>query len=308
MLTSDDRFQMEAREVGAGVQELTERLVRETLTMAIAQDMHTLRSTPQGFAEILASYREERESWRRDDRLKPEVIDTEIKALKLRTVERLDLIDRAAKSAHERVMPKLAMHERGSEESPTESLARETAAARAWARWRPLLESGRLAPEALIERERERGVPPSQVLLAGFSQGGAMALAVAGLARHRGVQIAGCAADVPFLCHFSRAIGLTAAYPYQEVVDYLATYPMRVRQVMTTLSYFDGMSMAARATAAGLFSVGLMDEIAPPSTVYAAYHHYAGEKRIEVYPYNGHEGGGSYQLERIHHWLAELTA
>jgi len=155
MLTSDDRFQMEAREVGAGVQELTERLVRETLTMAIAQDMHTLRSTPQGFAEILASYREERDGWLRDERLKPEAIDTEIKALKLRTVERLDLIDRAAKSAHERVMPKLAMHERGSEESPTESLARETAAARAWARWRPLLESGRLAPEALIERERE---------------------------------------------------------------------------------------------------------------------------------------------------------
>lgn len=31
---------------------------------------------------------------------------------------------------------------------------------------------------ALIERERQRGVPPSQVLLAGFSQGGAMALHV----------------------------------------------------------------------------------------------------------------------------------
>ncbi len=29
---------------------------------------------------------------------------------------------------------------------------------------------------ALVERERERGVPPSQVVLAGFSQGGAMAL------------------------------------------------------------------------------------------------------------------------------------
>jgi phospholipase/carboxylesterase len=31
---------------------------------------------------------------------------------------------------------------------------------------------------ALVERERERGVPPSQVVLAGFSQGGAMALHV----------------------------------------------------------------------------------------------------------------------------------
>jgi phospholipase/carboxylesterase len=31
---------------------------------------------------------------------------------------------------------------------------------------------------ALVERERERGIPPSQVVLAGFSQGGAMALHV----------------------------------------------------------------------------------------------------------------------------------
>jgi len=44
-----------------------------------------------------------------------------------------------------------------------------------------------------------------------------------------------------------------------------------------------------------LFSVGLMDKICPPSTVYAAYNHWAGEKDIKVYPYNGHEGGQSYQ-------------
>lgn len=37
--------------------------------------------------------------------------------------------------------------------------------------------------EALVAREGERGIPPSRVLLAGFSQGGAIALA-AGLRRH----------------------------------------------------------------------------------------------------------------------------
>lgn len=149
-------------------------------------------------------------------------------------------------------------------------------------------------------------VDAGRLFVTGGSQGGAMALAVAGLAQLRGVQIAGCAPEVPFMCHFTRAIGLTDAYPYKEVADYLATYPQRQRQVMRTLSYFDGMSMAARATMPGLFSVGLMDQITPPSTVYAAYHHYAGEKAIEVYPFNGHEGGTTYQLKRIHHWLAEL--
>jgi cephalosporin-C deacetylase len=38
-----------------------------------------------------------------------------------------------------------------------------------------------------------------------------------------------------------------------------------------------------------------MDQVCPPSTVYAAYNHWAGESNIKVYPYNGHEGGQSFQ-------------
>ena len=157
--------------------------------------------------------------------------------------------------------------------------------------------------EGVADHER---VDPDRVVVTGGSQGGAMTLAAAALAKHRGIEIAGCAPDVPFLCHFPRAIGLTDAYPYKEVADYLATYPQREAQVRETLSYFDGVSMAARITVPGIFSVGLMDEITPPSTVYAAYNHYAGPKSIEVYPFNGHEGGQSYQVERIHRWMAEL--
>jgi cephalosporin-C deacetylase len=36
----------------------------------------------------------------------------------------------------------------------------------------------------------------------------------------------------------------------------------------------------------------MMDEISPPSTVYAAYNSYAGPKRIAEWEFNGHEGGG----------------
>ena len=38
-----------------------------------------------------------------------------------------------------------------------------------------------------------------------------------------------------------------------------------------------------------------MDDIRPPSTVFAAYNHYAGGKEIRVWPYNRHEGGEGYQ-------------
>ncbi len=42
--------------------------------------------------------------------------------------------------------------------------------------------------------------------------------------------------------------------------------------------------------------MGLIDDITPPSTVFAAFNHYAGPKEIEVYPFNGHEGGGTTQF------------
>ena len=43
-----------------------------------------------------------------------------------------------------------------------------------------------------------------------------------------------------------------------------------------------------------------MDEITPPSTVFAAYNHYAGPHEIRVWPYNGHEAGELHQhAERI---------
>lgn len=62
-----------------------------------------------------------------------------------------------------------------------------------------------------------------------------------------------------------------------------------------TLAYFDGVNFAVRARAQAYFSTALMDDVCPPSTVFAAYNHYAGPKQIKVWPYNQHEGGSSYQ-------------
>ena len=61
--------------------------------------------------------------------------------------------------------------------------------------------------------------------------------------------------------------------------------------VFASLSYFDGINFAARIDAPALVSAGLMDDICPPRTVFAAYNHLQGLKEIRVYPYNQHEGG-----------------
>jgi cephalosporin-C deacetylase len=84
------------------------------------------------------------------------------------------------------------------------------------------------------------------------------------------------------------------------VSSYLAVHRDEVDRVFTTLSYFDVATLAHSATAPSLFVAALMDMTTPPSTVFAAYNNYGGDKRMIVYPFNGHEGGGShYSREKI---------
>jgi cephalosporin-C deacetylase len=134
-------------------------------------------------------------------------------------------------------------------------------------------------------------VDAGRVAVTGGSQGGGISLAVAGLAPG----LAAVMPDVPFLCHYRVATEITDANPYQELVRYCRVHRDKVEAVFNTLAYFDGVNFASRAQSRALFSVGLMDEICPPRTVFAAYNHYAGPKQIKVWPYNQHEGGEIYQ-------------
>ena len=155
----------------------------------------------------------------------------------------------------------------------------------------------RLFTDAVRWTEAARRLPmvdPARIVVTGFSQGGGIALAVAGLVPG----LAGVMPDVPFLCHIRRGAEIAPEPPYTEIAQYLALHRDRTEQVFTTLSYFDALHFAARADAPALFSIALMDPICPPSTCFTAYHRYAAEKSVEVYPFNGHEGGG-----RVHERL-----
>jgi cephalosporin-C deacetylase len=147
-------------------------------------------------------------------------------------------------------------------------------------------------------------VDPAKVIVTGGSQGGGISLAVAGLfggpAALPDFALAGGMFDVPFLCHFRRATEITDSAPYSEIGAYLKTHRDKIDRVFSTLAYFDGLHFATRAKAAARFSVALMDDICPPSTVYAARNRYKGASEIATYTYNKHEGGGLFnEREKI---------
>jgi cephalosporin-C deacetylase len=139
-------------------------------------------------------------------------------------------------------------------------------------------------------------VDGKRVAVLGGSQGGGIALAAAGLVP----DLAAVMPDVPFLCHIRHATEITDSYPYGEIQNYCKIHREKIETVFSTLAYFDGVNFATRAKSPALFSVGLMDEICPPSTVFAAYNYYGGKKEIKIWPYNHHEGGETFQsLERV---------
>jgi cephalosporin-C deacetylase len=146
-------------------------------------------------------------------------------------------------------------------------------------------------------------VDPTRVAVIGASQGGGIALAAAGLVD----DLIAVMPEVPFLCHFERAVGMVDRDPYHEIVRYLSVHRDLVEQTFRTLSYFDGVSFAKRATAPAIFSVALLDPVCPPSTVFAAHNNYGAESTIEIYPFNEHEGGQGFHWRKQARWLAELV-
>jgi cephalosporin-C deacetylase len=176
--------------------------------------------------------------------------------------------------------------------------------------------SGILAPEhyyyrrvftdavrAVDAAKSHPAVDPDRVCISGGSQGGGIATAVAGLRD----DVAAALVDMPFLTHFRRVLEITDSDPYQEIVRFLKTQRGADEQVFRTLSYFDGQHFAARAACPALYSVALMDQVCPPSTVFASYNHWAQpEKSIEIYPWNGHEGGCAEHRFAQLRWLKRV--
>ncbi|ODT66908.1 MAG: acetylxylan esterase [Pelagibacterium sp. SCN 63-23] len=156
------------------------------------------------------------------------------------------------------------------------------------------------AIDALIDQDF---VDRERIAVCGGSQGGGISLAVAGIDD----RVKAVMPDVPFLCDFPRAVRVAGRDPYLEIVRFLAQHRDKKEQVFETLRYFDGVNFARNSQAAALFSVALMDDVCPASTIFGAYKAYAGSNKTLIeYEFNNHEGGGPFQDRQQMAWLSQL--
>lgn len=145
----------------------------------------------------------------------------------------------------------------------------------------------------------------SRIAVSGASQGGALALATAALL---GDAVAVCHADVPFLCDIARAVTLAPEPPYTEIAEFLANHTGLVDTALNTLRYVDCALLARRITAGCLLSVGLMDPICPPSTVFAAYNAIRSRKQIAVSQFGTHVVPPTHTERQLAHLAEHLAA
>ncbi len=132
-------------------------------------------------------------------------------------------------------------------------------------------------------------VDATRVGATGGSQGGGLTLACVALEPR--IKLA--APVFPFLCDYQRVWQKELAkQAYLELDEYFRRFdPLHEheQELFTKLGYIDVQYLAPRIRAEVMMAVGLMDDVCPPSTQFAAYNKIQAQKSLRVYPDFRHE-------------------
>ena len=124
----------------------------------------------------------------------------------------------------------------------------------------------------------------------GGSQGGALTIACASLEP----RIKKAAPQYPFLCDYKRVwdmdLDINAYAELKEFFRHTDPRHEREDEWFTKLGYIDLQYLAPRIKAEIKMATGLMDNVCPPSTQFAAYNKMTCKKSQVIYPDFGHEG------------------
>jgi len=148
-------------------------------------------------------------------------------------------------------------------------------------------------------------VDPARVGAFGNSQGGGLTLACAALEP----RIKRAAPTFPFLCDYQRVweMDLTVG-AYAELRTFFRFHDPnheREQEWFRRLGYIDVQHLAPRIKAEVLMAVGLLDQICPPSTQFAAFNKITAPKHYVLYPDYAHENLPGWP-DKVHQFMLGL--
>ncbi len=151
-------------------------------------------------------------------------------------------------------------------------------------------------------------VDPERVCATGMSQGGGLTIACAALEP----RIRRLAPMCPFLCDYQRIWEMDLAVEsYAELKTYFRLFDPsheREHEIFTRLGYIDCQHLAERIQGETLMAIGLMDEICPPSSQFAAYNKIKAARSRVLYHDFAHERYPGFQDKVFQFFAALATA
>ena len=170
------------------------------------------------------------------------------------------------------------------------------------------------AMDFLVSHAKEFNFDLDRVAVYGGSQGGTLALVTAALLKKR---INTVSADSPVYCDFYNTLDIIAneknpCYILRDLNNLPPFHPAYTREnVLQTLSYFEVQNFIPSIECSVLIGTGLMDMIAPPTTVIAAFNKMKksviAKSELYTYPTYTHEVPTKHYFIRGNWFDEELT-
>lgn len=130
------------------------------------------------------------------------------------------------------------------------------------------------------------------IFAVGGSLGGFLAIATSGLDN----RINFCSAANPILGDVRNLVN-EVDWPFNDIKKYVKTRPgLTFDKVMDNLDYFDTKNFAVNLKCPTLVGLGMVDNIAPPNTVYAIYNGITAKKHLIAFRDLAHEIGKNYPI------------
>jgi cephalosporin-C deacetylase len=128
------------------------------------------------------------------------------------------------------------------------------------------------------------GIDGEKIILCGSGLGGSLAIFGAAFSN----RITGVVAEVPNFCHLTKEqLSLPHSW-MKEVYPQYSKPKSKKADFKKNLSYFDSLYLAKKINIPALFACGMEDNISDPKSIFGLFNHLNCDKRMQIYPTEGH--------------------